>query len=64
MNVEWIDVKKDLPDDGICVLIALSDGESWTGYYEGGEWFYTSADKIEDGTVVYWMHFPDAPEAA
>ena len=63
MKTEWVDVNKQLPDDGIVVLIALIDTEVWTGYYESSLWFYMSGDKI-GATVTHWMPFPPSPSMA
>ena len=63
MTNQWIDVVKEMPDDEQCVLIALADGEVWTGYHESdnaGEWFYPSADRVDIG-VTHWMPFPKSP---
>lgn len=59
---DWTPIADSLPDDNICVLIALADGEVWTGFIDAGEWRYVSADLIE-GTVTHWMDFPAPPVA-
>jgi hypothetical protein len=56
----WIPTSESLPDDEECVLIAMEDGEVWTGYTEAGEWFFVSADKV-GSNVTHWMRFPDVP---
>jgi hypothetical protein len=51
------------PDDEKLVLIALSDGEVWTGYRDGDAWRYVTADIIESARVTHWMDLPAAPES-
>jgi hypothetical protein len=55
-----VDTSKQLPDDDMTVLIALDDGEVWTGFMDSGVWRYVSADAIE-GTVTHWAAFPAPP---
>ena len=59
-SVEWVDASKQLPDDDMTVLIALDDGEVWTGFMDSGVWGYVSADAIE-GNVTHWAEFPAPP---
>jgi len=56
----WIDASQQLPDDETTVLIALDDGEVWTGYHEGDQWFYVSADPL-GARVTHWMELPEPP---
>jgi hypothetical protein len=58
---DWIAVEDQLPDDELTVLIALSDGEVWTGYHDDDQWRYVSADLVEAGKVTHWMDFPEPP---
>jgi len=58
--VEWISASEALPDDDMTVLIALDDGEVWTGFMDSVVWRYVSADAIE-GTVTHWAEFPAPP---
>jgi hypothetical protein len=60
--LQWIDVNENLPDDDVCVLIALDDGEVWTGYMDGDDWLYVSGDPMES-EVTHWMHIPAHPKA-
>lgn len=60
----WIDPNIEMPDDDITVLIALSDGEVWTGHHIGGEWFYCEGCAVDqdNGTFVeWWAEFPLPP---
>lgn len=57
----WIDAAQQLPDDDQCVLIALDDGEVWTGYHDGDDgWRYVSSDPL-GGRVTHWMQLPEPP---
>jgi hypothetical protein len=56
----WNAVTVTLPDEDICVLIALADGEVWTGYLDDGVWCYLSADLISC-EVTHWMNLPEPP---
>jgi hypothetical protein len=56
-SVFWVDARRELPDDDMTVLVALDDGEVWTGYMDAGIWRYVSADAI-DATVTHWAEFP------
>ena len=58
---DWIDATKELPDDDICVLIALDDGEVWTGFLAAEEWHYVSGDLMA-AKVTHWMHLPEPPK--
>lgn len=62
-GIQWISTADQLPDDGLAVLVALDDGEVWTGYVDGVSWRFVSADPIE-GTVTHWADFPPPPSAA
>ena len=61
-TITWMEAKVELPDDDITVLIALADGEVWTGFRDAGEWRFVTADLIES-KVVWWAHFPNPPYA-
>lgn len=61
-SVIWIDASSHFPDDDMTVLLALDDGEVWTGFMDDGVWRYVSADAIE-GTVKHWAEFPEPPNA-
>ena len=61
-SIQWVPAADVVPDDETTVLIALDDGEVWTGFKDGDDWRYVSADKVE-ATVTHWAHFPEPPEA-
>jgi hypothetical protein len=56
----WISVADELPDDEITVLIALSDGEVWTGYRDGDRWLYVSGYEMQ-ASVTHWMNLSEPP---
>lgn len=60
-TIVWVDSRKELPDDDITVLVALADGEVWTGFHDAGQWRYVSADPIES-EVTHWASFPEPPK--
>ena len=59
--VEWVSVESRLPDDEQTVLIALDDGEVWTGFVEADQWFFVSGDPISRSNVEHWATFPEPP---
>ena len=58
----WIDADIELPDDEENVLIAFADGEVWTGFRDGDNWRYTSADLVTT-EVTHWQRLPEPPNA-
>lgn len=58
----WISVDDQLPDDELSVLIALDDGEVWTGFMDAGDWRFVSADPVTS-RVTHWLNFPEPPGA-
>ena len=56
----WFDAAVQLPDDETTVLIALDDGEVWTGYVDGDQWLYVTGDPME-AKVTHWQHLPCPP---
>lgn len=59
--VNWIPAADRLPDADSCVLIALDDGEVWTGFYDEDTWRYVSADPVS-ARVTHWADFPAPPQ--
>ncbi len=59
--MDWKKCSDEMPDDEMTVLLALDDGEVWTGFKDGDDWRYVSADLIE-ATVTHWMDFPEPPK--
>ena len=57
----WVDAAVQLPDDDMIVLVALDDGEVWTGFHDAGQWRFASADLIE-ARVTHWAEFPAPPD--
>ena len=56
----WVPVATKLPDDDQCVLIALDDGEVWTGFMDGDGWRYVTGDPMA-AKVTHWMDLPEPP---
>jgi hypothetical protein len=57
--IQWIDVKKELPDDETTVLVALFNGEIWLGFKDGDTWREVSADPLPK--VTHWANLPEHP---
>lgn len=64
MLIDWISTADKLPDAEMTVLIALSDGEVWTGFLEFDGWRYVSGSPVAPCQVTHWMSFPEAPGVA
>ena len=68
---QWNDVAGGLPDDDAVVLIALSNGEVWTAWYQSGDtdtgiaagWRDLDGDSFNPATVLYWLPLPPHPDA-
>jgi len=63
-KIEWVDAARELPDDEMTVLMALSDGEICPGFRDGNDWRYVSADLVDQGdgvTVTHWAALPEHP---
>jgi hypothetical protein len=62
--IQWITVRKQLPDDDQTVLIANS-GESdrvWLGHHEDDGWYFIDGFKIPmNRDITHWAHLPDGP---
>ena len=66
-HVIWVDARQIIPDDEITVLIALSDGEVWTGFHETGEWRMVDAEPVRRRRgvrVTHWAELPEHPSQA
>lgn len=59
-TITWNSVARSLPDEDMTVLLALADGEVWTGFLDAGQWRYVSADPIQEA-VLFWAEFPAPP---
>lgn len=57
----WISVDERLPDDDQTVLIAMDDGEVWTGFHDADKWRYVSGDPITYAHITHWMELPAHP---
>lgn len=62
--MSWVSASERLPDDDQTVLIAMDDGEVWTGYLEADhQWRYVSSEPITSARITHWMDFPEPPPA-
>lgn len=50
------------PDADTTVMLALTDGEVWQGYYDGTDWIEVSGLRLVSGRVKFWQHTPAHPE--
>ncbi|MGL4649998.1 MAG: DUF551 domain-containing protein, partial [Caldilineaceae bacterium] len=63
-TITWIPVAERLPDDGITVLIALSDGDVLSAWLDGDtQWWVEYYGSIV-GEVTHWADLPAAPHEA
>jgi hypothetical protein len=59
----WIDVEKELPDDGEAVIVAMRDGDVWLGFFDCTTWRDVSGARIP-ARVSHWQSLPAHPEDA
>jgi len=60
---EWVDCEKELPDDGVDVLLGWNDGDGkgmLIGFW-GGEVWRTIYDEVILTPPTHWMELPDSP---
>jgi len=61
---QWTPVAKQLPDDGLLVVIALNDDDVWTGFRDGEIWRYADGMPVINERVTDWMRMPSPPVRA
>lgn len=61
---QWTPVTKQLPDDGLLVVIALNDDDVWTGFRDGEIWRYADGMPVTSERVTDWMRMPAPPVRA
>jgi len=61
VSIDWIPVTEKLPDDDLCVLIALADGEVFAGFMDAGRWRYVVSADLVKQTVTHWAAMPAGP---
>lgn len=64
VEMKWIDVKQELPQEDIDVLAYLEDGAQCRALVNDGEWFEhaTTGDyEMVNFEVTHWMPLPDPP---
>lgn len=59
-EIMWVNAANELPDDEMTVLVALADGEVWTGFHLDGTWRFVSGEEISS-QVTWWANFPEPP---
>lgn len=60
-KIAWHPTSEQLPDDGIAVLIATPDGETWMGFIDAGQWCCIDAMPMID-RPTHWAHMPKGPQ--
>ena len=58
-TLEWHRTSDKLPDDGILVIAADSDGDTDAAFFEDDAWRYSDATPAP--VPVFWAHFPAGP---
>jgi hypothetical protein len=65
ITVTWTPVEESLPDAEMTVLMAIDNGETWTGYCDGHEWYDITGMPMDcsapGARVTHWMDYPPAP---
>lgn len=61
LEKRWTPVAAGLPDDGLLVLIALNDDDTWTGFRDGDIWRYSDGMPVMAERVTDWMPMPAPP---
>ena len=61
-TLEWHRTSDKLPDDGILVIAADIDGDTFAAFLDGDAWRY--ADALPSPVPAFWTHFPAGPEAS
>jgi hypothetical protein len=60
--MQWILLKKGMPDQGKDVLL-FDGGQIFFGYYsEIYDQFIVGGDKVETGDFTHWMSLPEPPK--
>ena len=60
MSKAYRHVSKQLPTEGIAVLVSTIHDDNFVAYYDGDDWFdFHTEENIQN--VEWWMHIPIAP---
>lgn len=60
MSKAYRHVSKQLPSEGIAVLVSTINDKKFIAYYDGDGWFnYHTEEHIKN--VEWWMHIPITP---
>lgn len=58
----WIDVEKELPNDGEAVLIYQQQDDVWLGFLDSDTWRLVSGDRCDEHEpVTHWQPLPAPP---
>ena len=60
VTINWIDATAQLPDADLTVLIATSDGEVVTGFFDE-EWRDAASAMPTASPVTHWADLPEPP---
>ena len=58
-TIEWYRATDRMPDDGILVIAADSDGDTFAAFFEDDTWRYSDATPAP--VPQFWAHFPAGP---
>jgi len=58
-TLEWHRTSDRMPDDGILVIAADSDGDTFAAFFEDDAWRYACATPAP--APQFWAHFPAGP---
>ena len=61
-TLEWHRTADKLPEGGVLVLVADSDGDTDAAFFAVGTWRYSDATPAP--VPQFWAHFPAGPEAS
>lgn len=53
-------VSKQLPTEGINVLVSDSNDDKYVAYYDGDDWFESHTEQ-HIPNVIWWMYIPITP---
>lgn len=60
MSKAYRHVTKQLPSEGLPVLVSTIQDEKYIAYFDGDDWFdYHTEEHIQN--IEWWMHVPITP---
>lgn len=61
MSKAYRHVSKQLPSEGMAVLVSTIHDKKFIAYYDGDDWFdYHTEEHIQN--IEWWMHIPITPQ--